>query len=726
MRRPGPLGPQGGGVYLSRVQYTRLLDAALAVVAEEGVKRVSATRVSVRAGMSTKTFYDLFANREDCFLAVFDRAIEELAATAGPAWEAAGTGSAEDQWVERVRTALTVLLAVLEREPAVGKVVFLEALGAGPRVLARRAEVLDRVAEFLDEGRVGSPMAEVLPSLTAPGVTGAAFSVIHSRLAQELQRPGLSLMDLVGPVMATIVLPYRGREASARELERPTPEPPVLPDLVESADRTEGSGSSEGRAGGAPSTAPVEIRPTRRTYMVLSAVAELAGGSNRVVGEGAGIADPAQISKLLARLREHGLVENRGGRTPGRAKAWWLTARGEEYLQAGLDDGSVLAQVRQARPVRRGRPARAGRRAPRALQGAGVLRGAALVPHTDVAERRRVLLLRAAVAMVDEHGYAGVTVAHIAARAKVSRRTFYELFGDREACLLAVLQDIDTQLTSELQAADLDGLPWRERVRTGLWTVLRFFDREPGLARFCVVESARGDERMAAYRAELLARVVDVFAEGGEERESVLRGERSPLVAEGLAGAVVSILNTRLASPGSSPAWRGAGELGKGVAAGGAVSDLFGELMWLIVLTYLGPELAREERTRPVPADPAPALLPAPAPGGKQGGRYLALDTGPSSVPQLRMTYRTALVLKAIAQQPGISNLDVARHAQVNDQGQISKLLARLERNGLVQNTGRGQSKGAPNEWRLTPTGQAVERSIRERARGNHKQKRAA
>ena len=125
--------------------------------------------------------------------------------------------------------------------------------------------------------------------------------------------------------------------------------------------------------------------------------------------------------------------------------------------------------------------------------------------------------------------------------------------------------------------------------------------------------------------------------------------------------------------------------------------------MALIVLPYLGPEVAREERIRPAPVEPAPAPLPVPAPGSKQGGKYLALDPDPSPGPQLRMTYRTALVLEAIAQAPGISNLGVARHAQINDQGQVSKLLSRLERNGLVQNTGRGQTQGAPNEWRLTP-----------------------
>ena len=437
LRRSGPVGPQGGGAYLSRLQYTRLLDAALGVVAEEGFRGVSATRVSVRAGMSSKSFYDLFADREDCFLAVFDRTVEQLAAVVGPVWVVEG------EWVERVRAALTVLLAAVEREPALGKVVFLEAFGAGPRVLARRGEVLDRVAAFLDEGRVGSPLAGVLPSLAAAGVVGAAFSVIHSRLArdsQESREPVSSLLELVGPVMATVVLPYRGREVSARELERPVPELPELLEPVGSADHSEGAA---GRALDAPPLGSVEIRPTRRTFMVLASVAELPGGSNRVVGEGAGISDPAQVSKMLARLREHGLVENRGGRTAGRAKAWWLTARGEEFLRAGVDGTPGLGRVR---PLRRGRGGRV------------LKRGSVVVRRTrgDTGERRRARVLRAAVVEAGEHGYASLTVGHIAARARVSRRTFYEMFDDREACLLAVLQDIDARLTAELR-----GRAWR-------------------------------------------------------------------------------------------------------------------------------------------------------------------------------------------------------------------------------------------------------------------------
>ena len=520
------------------------------------------------------------------------------------------------------------------------------------------------------------------------GVVGAAFSIVHARLVER--RSG-SLMELVGPVMATVVLPYRGREASARELARPVPELPAPPEPAVSPEPVVSPAGPRGGGDLAP------VRLTERTCAVLAAVGERPGANNRRVAAGAGASEP-QISRLLPRLQEHGLVENRGGGWGNRTKSWWLTARGAEFL----GKGRPLAKAEPAT----GRASSAGRAKGRRSSSARTGRSGPL----DVVAHQRVRILRAAAVAVDEHGYGAVTVSHIAARAKVSRRTFYELFVDREQCLLAVMEDIEEQLAAELRAAGLDDLPWRERVRMGLWTVLRFFDREPGLARFCVVQSARGDERMACYRAELLARITDAIAEGRAESLPAQSAESLPLVAEGVAGAVASILATRLAATGR----RAARGPRRDAADGAPLSDLLGELMGLVVLPYLGPRAAREERARPAPIDPAPAGLPVPAPGSKKGGRYLVIDPDSASGSRLRMTYRTALVLEAIAAQPGISNLGVARHAQVNDQGQISKLLSRLERYGLLQNTGRGQTQGAPNEWRLTPAGQKLKQGIRE------------
>ena len=81
----------------------------------------------------------------------------------------------------------------------------------------------------------------------------------------------------------------------------------------------------------------------------------------------------------------------------------------------------------------------------------------------------------------------------------------------------------------------------------------------------------------------------------------------------------------------------------------------------------------------------------------------------------MRLTYRTVRVLVVIGERPGASNREIADLSGVADQGQISKLLARLARLELVENTGEGQEKGGPNAWRLTPRGARVERATRPR-----------
>lgn len=82
----------------------------------------------------------------------------------------------------------------------------------------------------------------------------------------------------------------------------------------------------------------------------------------------------------------------------------------------------------------------------------------------------------------------------------------------------------------------------------------------------------------------------------------------------------------------------------------------------------------------------------------------------------MRITYRTLRALSVIGEHPGMSNRAVADRAGVADQGQMSKLLARLERLGLVRNAAEGYPTGVPNEWCLTSRGEEVERATRARS----------
>ena len=311
------------------------------------------------------------------------------------------------------------------------------------------------------------------------------------------------------------------------------------------------------------------------------------------------------------------------------------------------------------------------------------------MPRDQVAEIQRARLLAAAVEVIEEYGYADVTVAQITSRARVSRRTFYELFDNCEGCLAALIEEILALLGQEFRAARLENLAWRERVRGGLWVILCFLDREPALARVCVVQAARGGPRVLERREQILTRMAGVLDEG--RRESTRAGECSPLIAEGLASAALGIVSARLARREREP-----------------LAGLLGELMGMFVLPYLGAAAARREQTRPAPLPPV-----AHPPGGFS--RELTVVRDPLREVPMRLTYRTVRVLESIAAQPGISNREVAKQAGIADQGQVSKLLARLQRLEIVQQTGAGHTKGEPNAWKLTPLGREVANSLHPR-----------
>jgi len=322
--------PRGSDRYASGSQRGRLLSATFALVGEKGYTGVNARSVSERAGVSNRTFYEVFSDREDCFLAAFNHAVEGLELEARAGWDS------EPGWTAGIRAGLAALLRTLDGEPAVRRLVFVEALAVGPRVLARRARVLESLAVVIDGGRAHAQAPAGLPALVAESVVGATFGVIHARLLELRPEP---LTELLGQLMATIVLPYRGSEAAARELTRPVPRSPSR--------RRDGDGLSRRPLGAA---SPVDYRLTVRTRMALAAVSGRPGLNNREVSEIVGLSDQGQISRMMKRLCDQGLVENAQAHTKRLARAWRLTADGEAVIdahQGGRD--LVKAQRRVSR-----------------------------------------------------------------------------------------------------------------------------------------------------------------------------------------------------------------------------------------------------------------------------------------------------------------------------------------------------------------------------------------
>lgn len=289
-------------------------------------------------------------------------------------------------------------------------------------------------------------------------------------------------------------------------------------------------------------------------------------------------------------------------------------------------------------------------------------------------------MLAAITEVACERGAANVTVAHVVSGAGVSRRTFYEIFADCQACLLAALDEGLARASERIVPEHRASEPWPARMRASLAALLRFFDEEPSLARLLVVEALAAGPRALVRRQRLLELLAAAVDQGRAEARA--SAGPPPLTAEGVVGAVLSVIHGRMLEASDEP-----------------LAELLNPLMSMIVLPYMGVAAARREQC--VTVTPKAARKPS----AKRSSNPLRdLD--------IRLTYRTVRTLSAVAAHPSSSNRAIADAAGIADQGQVSKLLTRLERLGLVENMGIGGARGEPNAWTLTQSGREVHASL--------------
>lgn len=295
-----------------------------------------------------------------------------------------------------------------------------------------------------------------------------------------------------------------------------------------------------------------------------------------------------------------------------------------------------------------------------------------------VVEMQRQRLLSALVELASERRLDGTTVGGVCKRAGVSRRTFYELFEDLEACVLQALEGAVAGIAVRMEQARCEHERWHERTRAALCALLGCFDRDPGVARLCVIESLRAGPAVMRWRKEALESLAVALDEGRSESE--MGRELPTLTAHGVIGGALSVLHGRLLEEGEEP-----------------LGGLANALMAMIVHPYLGPAAARRELGRAAPDKPATSRN-----GFKDPFKGLPI----------RFTYRTAHVLASIATEPAASNRALAEASGISDEGQMSRLLRRLERSQLIENLGAGHVKGEPNAWVLTERGEAVHATL--------------
>ena len=252
------------------------------------------------------------------------------------------------------------------------------------------------------------------------------------------------------------------------------------------------------------------------------------------------------------------------------------------------------------------------------------------------------------------------------ARAGVSESVFYDVFAAVEECYLAACEEGLARLSRAVELAVPRVASWFERVRAGLVGLLGFLDDEPQWGRLLVLE-APVTGPVALECQQLLRGVVTRLLDASQA--DTCAEPLNELTAELVSGGVVCVIRARMLEGEGEP-----------------LVELAPSLISFIAVQYGRPD-SETERAQSSSSTRAQAISDA------------------AELP-IRATHRTTMVLRAIAQAPHSNNREIAQVAGLADEGQTSKLLARLERQGVIENVGIGASRGEPNAWLITTSGQ--------------------
>jgi AcrR family transcriptional regulator len=193
---PGPQGVPRDEV--QRVQRDRLTAAMAHVVATVGYEETTVERVLVQAGVSRRTFYELFDDREDCFLAAYDEAMQRVLRVVTDAYL---DGDVPER---RIEAALEAFLEFLASEPELARMCVVEVFAAGPRARERRAAIMERLAQLVQHALGELRGDDKLDRLSAQALVGAVHELVYLPVDR---RDSAALRGMASEIVATQVAP---------------------------------------------------------------------------------------------------------------------------------------------------------------------------------------------------------------------------------------------------------------------------------------------------------------------------------------------------------------------------------------------------------------------------------------------------------------------------------------------------------------------------------------
>ena len=163
------------------VQKQRLFEAAAVVFTRAGYAEASAEAISREAGMSKATFYEHFANKEECLVALFQYASQSFARSITDASSSSGL-----DFESRHRAGLRAVLEGIEANPVMAQAMLVETAGAGPRVAELRGNALTAIAETMYNQTLKAAQRGGGPAYASAddafAIVGATYELISRQL----------------------------------------------------------------------------------------------------------------------------------------------------------------------------------------------------------------------------------------------------------------------------------------------------------------------------------------------------------------------------------------------------------------------------------------------------------------------------------------------------------------------------------------------------------------
>jgi AcrR family transcriptional regulator len=295
--------------------------------------------------------------------------------------------------------------------------------------------------------------------------------------------------------------------------------------------------------------------------------------------------------------------------------------------------------------------------------------------HTYGMPTQRDRLVATMGELTAEIGLAAVGVHHVCQRAGVSRRTFYELYADRDACVVDMHQEAFGRLLGHLADAVADaGAVWEDRAVAVTQALLGAWDADRVLAQLCLVSSVSGHREALELRRAAMAQIVGMLAD--PPRQALVETSVVACAISGIWGLAFTSLTEK---PDAS------------------IAELAGVAIYMLVAPFAGRRQA------------------AARAAGRGGGaayvtRWTPTVVGGGDERGLLVTELTSQTLRYLDGHPGAANIDIARAVDVRHESQMSRHLGRLEREGMVSR----RKEGRTNAWRLTARGEEAARTLRD------------